>query len=102
MLSAGMRIWQSPSSKQLEASQPNFLSPHNYLAGIYFDERDYHNFLAESKTAATLQHDHSRLKIVAACEEGLAVSGYWGSLAGMLGVQKDLRAENKFPATISR
>jgi tetratricopeptide (TPR) repeat protein len=98
MFSAGMKEKAIAQLKQLEASQPNFLSPHNYLAGIYFDERDYHNFLAESKTAATLQHDDSRLKIVAAGEKGLASSGYRGMLTEMLGVEKSLYADGKFSA----
>jgi len=98
MFNAGMKEQAIAQLKQLEASQPNFLSPRNYLAGIYFNERDFHNFLAESKTAATLQHDDSRLKIVTAGEKGLAASGYHGMLAAMLGVQKDLYAENHFSA----
>jgi tetratricopeptide (TPR) repeat protein len=98
MFNAEMKDQAIAQLKQLEASQPNFLSPHNYLAGIYFDQRDYHNFLAESKTAATLQHDDSRLKIVEAGEKGLAASGYLGMLTAMLGVQKNLYAENNFSA----
>jgi len=98
MFSAGMKDQALAQLKQLEASQPNFLSPHNYLAGVYFSQRDYHNYLAESKTAATLQHDDSRLKIVTAGEKGLAASGYRGMLTAMLGVQKNLYAENNFSA----
>ncbi len=98
MFNAGMKEKAVAQLKQLETSQPNFLSPHNYLAGIYFDERDYHNFLAESKTAATLQHDEPRLKIVAAAEQGLAAGGYHGMLTEMLGVQKNLYADGKFSA----
>jgi tetratricopeptide (TPR) repeat protein len=98
MFSAGMKGQAVAQLKQLEGSQPNFLSPHNYLAGIYFHERDYHNFLAEAKTAATLQHDDSRLKIVQAGEKGLEASGYRGMLTAMLGVQKNLYAENHFSA----
>lgn len=98
MYSAGMKDQAISQLKQLEASQANFLSPHNYLAGIYFNQRDYHNSLAESKTAATLQHDDSRLKIVTAGEKGLAASGYRGMLTAMLGVQKNMYAENNFSA----
>jgi tetratricopeptide (TPR) repeat protein len=98
MSQAGMKDQAIAQLKQLESSQPNFLSPHNYLALIYFDQRDYHNYLAESQTAATLQHDDSRLKIVEAGEKGLAASGYRGMLAAMLAVEKTLYAENNFPA----
>jgi tetratricopeptide (TPR) repeat protein len=84
--------------KQLESSEPNFLSPHNYLAGIYFDDHDYRNFLAESRIAATLQHDDSRLKIVSAGEKGLATSGALGLKTEILKVQKGLYADGKIPA----
>jgi tetratricopeptide (TPR) repeat protein len=84
--------------KQMESSEPNFLSPHNYLSGIYFDEKDYHNFLAESKIAATLQHDEQRLAIVAAAEKGLAANGPHGMLTEILKVQRGLYADGKIPA----
>src|ERR1700685_465161 len=50
--------------KQLEAAEPGFLSPHNYLAAIYYAGHDCKNYLAESKAAATVQHDEQRMKIV--------------------------------------
>ena len=84
--------------KQMESAEPNFLSPHRYLSGIYFDEKDYHNYLAESKTATTLQHDEQRLAIVAAAEKGLAANGPRGMLAEMLKVQRGLYADGKIPA----
>jgi tetratricopeptide (TPR) repeat protein len=98
MYSAGTKEQAIAQLKQMESSEPNFLSPHNYLAGIYFDERDYHHYLAESKTAGTLQHDEQRLKIVAAAEKGLAASGAHGMLAEMLKVQRGLYADGKIPA----
>jgi hypothetical protein len=84
--------------KQLESSEPNFLSPHNYLSGMYFDQHDYRNYLAESKTAATLQHDQQRLAIVAAAEKGFAASGLRGMLTEALKVQRGLYADGKIPA----
>jgi tetratricopeptide (TPR) repeat protein len=81
--------------KQLEAAEPAFLSPHNYLAAIYYAMRDCRNYLAESKSAATLQHDEQRLKIVSAGERGLAASGARGMLTEILKVQKDLYAQGK-------
>jgi tetratricopeptide (TPR) repeat protein len=84
--------------KQLESSEPNFLSPHNYLAGIYFDQHDYRNSLAESKTAATLQHDEQRLTMVAAAEKGLAASGGRGMQTEILREQRGLYADGKIPA----
>jgi Tfp pilus assembly protein PilF len=81
--------------KQLEAEEPSFLSPHNYLAAIYYATRDCRNYLAESKAAAALQHDEQRMKIVSAGERGLAASGTRGMLTEILKVQKDLYAQGK-------
>lgn len=94
----GMRDQAVVQLKQLESSEPNFLSPHNYLSGIYLDEKDYHNFLVESKIAATLQHDEQRLAIVAAAEKGLAANGLHGMLTEMLKVQRGLYSDGKIPA----
>jgi len=94
----GMRDQAIAQLKQLESSEPNFLSPHNYLSGVYLDEKDYHNFLVESKMAATLQHDEPRLAIVAAAEKGLAANGLHGMLTEMLKVQRGLYADGKIPA----
>jgi Tfp pilus assembly protein PilF len=84
--------------KQLEAAEPGFLSPHNYLAAIYYATRDCRNYLAEAKAAATVQHDEQRLKIVSAGERGLAASGTRGMLTEILKVQKDLYAQGKVSA----
>jgi tetratricopeptide (TPR) repeat protein len=84
--------------KQLEAAEPGFLSPHNYLAAIYYAGHDCRNYLAESKAAATVQHDEQRLKIVSAGEQGLAASGTRGMLTEILKVQKDLFAQGKLAA----
>jgi tetratricopeptide (TPR) repeat protein len=98
MCENGLRGQAIEQLKQLESSEPNFLSPHNYLSGIYLDEKDYHNYLAESKTAATVQHDEMRLTIVAAGEKGLAASGARGMLTEMVKVQRGLYADGKIPA----
>jgi Tfp pilus assembly protein PilF len=84
--------------KQLEAAEPAFLSPHTYLAAIYYATRDCRNYLAEAKAAATVQHDEKRMKIVSAGERGLAAAGTRGMLTEILKVQKDLYAEGKVPA----
>jgi len=84
--------------KQLEAAEPGFLSPHTYLAAIYYATRDCKNYLAESKAAATVQHDEQRMKIVSAGERGMAAAGTRGMLTEILKVQKDLYAEGKVAA----
>jgi Tfp pilus assembly protein PilF len=84
--------------KQLEAAEPGFLSPHNYLAAIYYARHDCRNYLAESKAAATVQHDEQRMTIVSAGEHGLAASGTRGMLTEILKVQKDLYAQGRVSA----
>jgi len=61
--------------KQLEAAEPDFVSPHRYLKGIYFASGDYPLYLEEWKKEATLMQDDSRLKLVEAAEKGFAAGG---------------------------
>lgn len=70
--------------KQIESTEPDFLSPHNYLAIIYFTQGDYRQYLVEARKAATLLHDERRLAIVAASEKGFAGGGQRGMLNAML------------------
>jgi tetratricopeptide (TPR) repeat protein len=50
---------------QLSASQPEFVSPHRYLAqDIYFREGNYAGYFAESGTVARLRHDARAQKSV--------------------------------------
>jgi tetratricopeptide (TPR) repeat protein len=81
--------------KQIETTEPDFLSPHNYLALIYFLQGDYRQYLAESKIAATLLHDERRLAIVAASEKGFAGGGPRGMLNAMLKEQQILRENGR-------
>ncbi len=84
--------------KQVEATEPDFLSPHNYLANIYFAEGDYRQHFTESRKAATLLHDERRLAIVAAGEKGLASGGSSGMLHAMLKEQQILHDSGQEPA----
>src|SRR6202451_2925936 len=61
--------------KQLEASEPDFLSPHTYLAIIYSSQGNWPQYLAESRKCATLLHDEHRLAVVAAGEKGFGRGG---------------------------
>jgi tetratricopeptide (TPR) repeat protein len=81
--------------KQLSATEPDFLSPHNYLAIIDLAQAEYPQYLAESRKAATLLHDQARLAIVAAGEKGLARSGAQGMWSAMLKEQQRLHGEGK-------
>ncbi len=81
--------------KQLEAVEPNFLSPHTYLALIYLSSGNYPLYLAESKAAANILHDSSGLAVATAGEKGLASGGARGMLNTTLREQEALRAAGK-------
>jgi len=81
--------------KQLVATEPDFLSPHNYLATIHLGQGEYAQYLAESRKAATLLHDQARLEIVSAGEKGLARGGAQGMWSDMLKEQQRLHADGK-------
>jgi len=81
--------------KQLEASEPDFLSPHTYLAIIYTSQGNWPQYLAESRKSAVLLHDDHRLAIVAAGEKGFARGGSHGMLLAILKEQQNLYAKGQ-------
>ena len=84
--------------KQLSATEPEFLSPHSYLAFIHLAQGQYPQYLAESRKTATLRRDETQLAIVGAGEKGLARAGARGMLSDMLKVQQELYADGREPA----
>jgi Tfp pilus assembly protein PilF len=84
--------------KQLESTEPSFLSPHSYLASIYFGNKDYGNFVAEAKQTAFLLHDDRALTVATAAEKGLAQGGEGNMLERMLEVRQELYAKDASPA----
>src|SRR5271156_6359763 len=83
--------------KQLSATEPEFLSPHSYLAFIHLAQGQYPQYLAESRKTATLRRDETQLAIVGAGEKGLARAGATGMLSDMLKVQQELYADGREP-----
>jgi tetratricopeptide (TPR) repeat protein len=84
--------------KNLEASEPTFLSPHTYLAVIALASGDYKEYLPESRKTAALLHDSDRLELAEVAEKGFALNGAPGMLRAMLRVQQRLQAAGKLPA----
>jgi hypothetical protein len=76
--------------KQVEASEPDFLSPHNYLAFMYLVQGNYAQYLAEDRKGAMLLRDEPRLRPVKAGEQGFALGGSRGMLDVMLKTQQAL------------
>jgi Tfp pilus assembly protein PilF len=81
--------------KQLVAAEPDFLSPHNYLATLHLGQGEYPQYLAERRKAATLLHDQARLDIVTAGEKGLVRGGAQGMWSAMLKEQQRLHADGR-------
>lgn len=84
--------------KQMEVTDPEFSSPHTYLAAIYLGEKDCSEYLNEARARARLQRDPEKLALVQAAEKGFAAGKCPGMLRGMLEAQKRLYGENKVTA----
>ena len=88
--SSGRRDEGTALLKQLEATEPDFVSPHRYLKDIYYAAGDYAHFIEEWKQEELLLQDHSGLKLVDAAEKGFAAAGAAGMLGNMLAMQQKL------------
>ncbi|MGA9966686.1 MAG: tetratricopeptide repeat protein [Terriglobales bacterium] len=84
--------------KQIETTEPAFLSPHLYLAEIYLAGQDNSNYLVESKKVASLRHDPVAVAVVNAAEKGFAAGGVQGMWESMLPVQKKFYLQGKLSA----
>lgn len=76
--------------KQLEAAEPDFISPHRYLKEINFASSDYPAYLSEWRTEATLMHDPATLRLVEAASKGFSQNGFQGMLRSEQSVEKTL------------
>lgn len=85
---AGRREESLQLLKQMEASEPEFVSPHRYLRFAYFETGDYGNYLAEIKKEALLTHDAATLAVAEAAAKGFASAGARGLLENQLREQK--------------
>jgi len=69
--------------KQMEENEPDFISPHRYLKGIYLLTADYPHYLVEARSEALLMRDNSALAVVEATEKGFAAGGGKGLLESL-------------------
>ena len=76
--------------KQLEAADPDFLSPHRYLRFAYFETGDYPNYIAELKKDALLTHDAAQSSVAEAAAKGFAHGGKRGLCEAQLLQQRKL------------
>ena len=84
--------------KQIETTDPAFLSPHSYLAVVYLRTGDFRNYLEEARKAAQLRGDQNQLRVITAGENGFLGSGADGMLRAMLAVQKELYGKGQLSA----
>jgi tetratricopeptide (TPR) repeat protein len=95
---AGQREAGLALLRQIEATEPSFLSPHVYLSEIYFFDKDYPDYFLESKKAAQLRHDAAAMAIANAAETGFAAGGVGQMRQSMLEVQKKFYVQGVLPA----
>jgi len=82
--------------RQMEETEPDFISPHRYLKEIYLLTADYPRYLAEAKSEAVLMHDASAIALADATEKGFAMGGGRGLLEGLRLHQKTLYDRGQF------
>jgi tetratricopeptide (TPR) repeat protein len=95
LYSAGRQSEATALLRQMEAADPDYLSPHTYLASIHLAEHDYPAYLAEARTAARLVGNPDRASIQAAAERGFAVGGAPAMFRAMIDRQRQLYAAGR-------
>ena len=81
--------------KQLEAADPNFVSPHRYLRFAYLETRDYPDYISELKKDAALTHDAAQSSVADAAAKGFAQGGEHGLFEAELARQRNLYEQGK-------
>ncbi len=84
--------------KNVEASEPAFLSSHEYMAMIALLEGQDALYVAESRKTAEMRHDADRMAVVEAAARGLAKGGRRTMLSARLDAQRKLYAKEKLAA----
>ena len=74
--------------REIEQSEPQFLSPPRYLASVFLIQGDYPNFLAESDRAAAISRDPQEQAIAKAARSGWNAGGKQQMLDNMRRVQQ--------------
>jgi Tfp pilus assembly protein PilF len=86
--------------QQVERIDPEFLSPHRYLASMHMTLGNYPDFLGESEKAAELSRDQMLKYTTAAAKAGFRRDGERGLFQDLYLAQKKLYLEGKLPGTI--
>jgi tetratricopeptide (TPR) repeat protein len=75
--------------RALEKAEPSYTSPHAYLATMYFTQKQYENYFAESRTLATLSSDDAALARLNSNEVRFQQGGERALLDAILAQQLD-------------
>jgi DNA-binding winged helix-turn-helix (wHTH) protein/Tfp pilus assembly protein PilF len=81
--------------RQLEAADPDFLSPHRYLRFAYLESREYPNYILELKKDALLTHDAPQSSVADAAAKGFSQRGERGLLDAELSLYTKLYEQGK-------
>src|SRR5216684_4711185 len=92
---AGHREQALQLLKQLEAAEPDFISPHVYLRLAYFESGDYPNYIVELKKDALLTHDAAQSSVAEAAAKGFTQGGEHGLFETQLSEQRKLYEQGK-------
>ncbi len=85
--------------KQVELADPDFLSPHRYLASMYLALGNYPEYLAESEKAADLSNDLILKRTTSAANAGFKREGEGGLFRALYDAQKNYYREGKLAGT---
>lgn len=96
LFNAGRRQDSIALLAQMEANEPDFISPHRYLKFIYLMTGDHSSYLVEARKEAALMHDNSALAMVEATERAFATGGGRGMLEVLAAEQKNLFDRGQF------
>ena len=88
LLAAGRKRESIALLKELESAEPDFLSPHTYLANIYLATSDSADYLAELERSAQLLKGQRQLALLRAARRGFSSGGRQGMLDAMLQEQR--------------
>ena len=84
--------------KQLEATDPEFLSTHSYLRDIALADKDYATYASEALKAAQLSRDTGALAVAQAAQKGLRSGNPPAMFRSILQAQRRLYAEGAVQA----
>jgi tetratricopeptide (TPR) repeat protein len=91
----GERAKATAALQEMEQGEPGFLSPARYLAIVYFEQRNYPDFLEQQMRSAIAAKNSSEAAIAAAAKQGWQTGGERGMLEALAGSQQQAFAKGQ-------